>query len=139
MRPRGLLLILLAGLILAIGAAGTAQRDNGKGGSRTSVPAQPAPVTPANPGGVEAGVVTATLPADRVVHAKVGEEIELRVTSQSADIARITELAVRAPVGPDITGPIRFGALEPGRFAVHLDVAGTIIGYVDVTGDEGAG
>ena len=87
---------------------GAAQRDDGKAARARACRRSLRRSRAANPGGVEAGVVTATLPADRVVHAKVGERSSCASTSQAADIARIIELAVRAPVGPGITGPIRF-------------------------------
>ena len=138
MPPRGLLLILIAGLILAIGAISAARRDDG-GGTTTTVTTQAPPTTALNPGGVEANVITATLPADRVVHAKVGDEVDLTVTSEAPDIAMIVNLAVKAPVGPGITSPIRFTALQTGDFPVVLQLAQTVIGRIAVTDGAGAG
>ena len=56
--PRGLVLILVAGLILAIGAAGAARRDEPAKTTAATVPATVA----ADPGGLEANVVRASLP-----------------------------------------------------------------------------
>jgi hypothetical protein len=131
---RGLLLILVAGLILAIGAVGAARRDTREATTTTTQPPSAAPVAPPDAGGAAAGVVSATLPADRVVRAKVGDQIELRVTSEAPDILTIPELAVRAPVGPGVTGPIRFSALSPGTFDARLDLAQSVIGRVSVAG-----
>ena len=138
MPPRGLLLILIAGLILAIGAVGAARRETSDDSARAPVSAPAAPLPAADPGGVEANVVTATLPSDRVVRAKLGEEVELHVTSPAPDLVSIVALAVRAPVGPGITGPIRFTALTPGRFDVRLELAGSSVGQVVVAGNAGS-
>jgi hypothetical protein len=135
---RGLLLILIAGLILAIGAVGAARRDDERTTPATTQPATTAPVAP-QAGGTEAGVVTATLPADRVVRAKVGDQVELRVTSAAPDILKIPELAVDAAVGPGISGPVRFTAIKAGKFEARLELAQSVVGRVSVTDGSTSG
>ena len=137
---RGLLLILIAGLILAIGAVGAARRDaRDRTAPSTTRPTVTAPIAAPDTGGAEAGVVNATLPADRTVDAKVGDAIELNVTSQAPDILTIPELAVRAPVGPGITSPVRFTALKTGTFEARLELAQSVVGRVSVTDGSSSG
>lgn len=122
MPPRNLILLLLAGLVLTLGAISAARRDAEPERSGTATTAPPPQTTPAAP------VITGTLPADRVVRAVVGDEIELRVTSMAPDVAKVIELGVAVAVGPDVPGTVRLTALMPGTFDVLLDVAGTKAG-----------
>ena len=78
-------------------------------------------------------VIRATLPAARAVRAPEGRVVELRVTSLQPDIARIDELGLHGPVGPDLTGPtLRFVAGPVGTYQVRLDIGGTRVGTVEV-------
>jgi hypothetical protein len=118
---RNLILILLAGFVLALGAAGAAQRDADQGRSTTtSPPAAPPP----SGGGTQANLVKGELPADKVVRAAVGDDVELRVASSSPDVAKILALGVQTAVGPGIPGTLRFEALSAGRFPVDLELGG---------------
>ncbi len=131
MRSRRLLLVL-AVLALTLGVAGALRRDNTSSTQTTPPPAVPGGV-PAQVGGAEANVVTGTLPADRVVRAKVGDTVRLSVTSDSPDIANMTELGLSSPVGPQIPGTFEFTAYAPGRFPVTLSLAARVAGEVDVS------
>ena len=132
---RNVILVLLAGFVLAFGAAGAAQRDAQRT-DRTS-PATAEPPRSA-PGGVEANLVTGTLPADRVVRAVVGDDVELSVKSNAPDVAKIVELGIQTAVGPGLPGTLSFRALTAGRFPVTLDVAGTEAGAVTIAEERDA-
>ena len=83
-------------------------------------------------------VIRATLPADRAVRAPAGRVVELRVTSLEPDIARIDELGLHGPVGPELDGPtLRFVAGPVGTYPVRLDVGGTTVGTVEVVAPSG--
>ena len=128
MRSRRLLLVL-AVLALTLGVAGALRRNDTTAGRTTPLPAAP----PAQVGGAEANVVTGTLPADRVVRAKVGDTVRLSVTSDSPDIASMPELGLSSPVGPQIPGTFEFTAYAAGRFPVTLSLAARAAGEVDVS------
>lgn len=136
MSRRNLILILLAGFVLALGAAGAAQRD----ADRTAATSAPPTAQQSAPGGTEANVVEGDLPADRIVRAKVGDDIEVRIASSTPDVARLIDLGLHAAVGPGLRGAMRFRALSPGRFPVTLEVAGTSPGAIVVQdADQDAG
>jgi len=132
---RNLVLVLIAGFVLALGAASAARRDPGRSDQRPASTA--ASTAPEGTGGVKANLVTGTLPADRVIRAVVGDDIELRVTSQAPDVAKIVEFGVQTAVGPGLPGTVRFRALWPGRFPVTLDVAGVEAGAVVIVAADG--
>ena len=125
---RNLILILLAGFALMLGAAGAAQRDDERSDETTQPTVAPATGT----GGTEAGLVTGALPADGTVRAAVGDEVELRVASSTPDVAKLLAFGVSTAVGPGLPGTMRFRALAPGRFPVTFDVAGTTAGELVV-------
>ncbi len=129
MRSRRLLLVL-AVLALTLGVAGAVRRDQ-TSSTQTTLPAARPPATEV--GGAEANVVTGTLPADRIVRAKVGDTVRLSVTSASPDIANMLQLGLSSPVGPQIPGTFEFSADAPGRFAVTLSLADRAAGEVDVS------
>ncbi len=132
---RNVILILLAGFVLAFGAAGAAQRDQ----QRSDRPLPATSDSPQNaPGGLEANVVKGSLPADRVVRAVVGDDVELSVTSNAPDVAKIVELGIQTAVGPGLPGTLSFRALTAGRFPVTLDVAGTEAGAVKIAEERDA-
>ncbi len=134
MRSRSLILVLIAGFILAVGALGAARRDRDQARTQTTTAPATAPA-PAGTGGAQADLVKATLPADRVVRARLGDEIELRVTSAAPDVAKIVELGVQAAVGPDIPGTVSFRALAEGSFDVMLEVSGDRAGRLEISAD----
>lgn len=122
-------LLLLALILLALGMANAMRRDQLR---REQPPSTLSTTAPTPVGGAEANVVQATLPADRVVKVKLGDVVALRVTSDTPDVARILELGVTTPVGPQIEGTMRFEADARGRFPVTLTVAGRQAGVVEV-------
>ncbi|HEY5142816.1 MAG TPA: hypothetical protein VII98_04900 [Solirubrobacteraceae bacterium] len=128
MRSRRLLLVL-AVLALTLGVAGALRREGTTSTTTTPLPAAP----PAQVGGAEANLVTGTLPADRIVRAKLGDTVRLSVTSDSPDIANMTELGLSSPVGPQIPGTFEFTAYAVGRFPVTLSLAARAAGEVDVS------
>lgn len=128
MRSRRLL-IVLAVFVLSLTVAGALRREPDKD---AFTPA-PTPATSAV-GGAEANVVVATLPSQRVVRAKLGDTVDLRVSSATPDTAKILELGLSTPVGPLLPGTITFEADQTGRFPVTLNVAGRAAGVIDVSG-----
>ena len=69
-------------------------------------------------------MITATLPADRVVHAKPGDQIALDVHDRGAGHRDVVNLAVKAPVGPGITSPIPVQRAAGRQFPRVLELAG---------------
>lgn len=136
---RNLILVLLAGFVLALGAAGAAQRD----ADRIGAPTRTTPPTAlAAPGGAPANVVEGDMPADRTIRAAVGDDVELRVASATPDVAELQALGVHTAVGPGLPGTLRFRALSPGRFPVTYEVTGGTAGELVVSeppADQDAG
>ncbi len=129
MRSRRLL-IVLAVFVLTLTVAGALRRQPARDTSFTPAPTPAATAV----GGAEANVVTGTLPAERVIHAKLGDTVELRVKSDTPDTAKILELGISTPVGPLLPGTISFQADATGRFPVTLSVADRAAGEIDVSG-----
>jgi hypothetical protein len=127
MRSRRPLIWLLASLVIVLGALSATQRDDER--ARTAQQQVPR----AAPGAAERGeVVPGELPGDRVVRARPGDTVVLRVRSEVPDVARIARLGLATAVGPGIPGELSFQALEPGRLAVVLQLSGRRVGTVDV-------
>ena len=117
-----LLLVLLA--VSFVSVPGRRSSDSSPTAARAGQPVPPA--------------FHVTLPADGRVRVPQGRLVELRVTSLEPDIARIDALGLHAPVGPDLDGPtFRFPADPIGRYTVHLDIAGTSAGTIEVTAPKG--
>jgi hypothetical protein len=128
MRSRRALLVLLAAVVVALGAVSAAQRDE-----RDTSTTGPAVTTTTAPASAPPGTqVRGELPADRVVRARPGDFVVLRVRSDAPDVARIPELGVQAAVGPGIAGELGFQALEPGRYPVVLQLSGRRGGSVEI-------
>ena len=111
---RNLILILLAGLVLALGAAGAAQRDAERNDDATT--SRRAGARAAAPGGTEANVVEGALPADRTIRAEVGDDVELHGRQQTPDVARARR-ARRAHAGRarGSPGTLRFQRAQRGH------------------------
>lgn len=119
-------LILLIVLLVLFGALSAANRDTpGERATTTRADTVTTPV-PAT------GDVTATLPSERPVRAKVGDAVVLRVRSPTPDIAEILAVGARSPVGPDLPGLLQFIARAPGDLDVTLEVANRSVGTVRV-------
>ncbi|PTL56091.1 MULTISPECIES: hypothetical protein [Solirubrobacterales] len=76
--------------------------------------------------------VTANLPAERAVRARVGDVVVLRVRSADADRAEIRGLGVDVAVGSGLDGELLLVADRPGRFPVTLRYSGREIGTLAV-------
>jgi len=95
----------------------------------------PTPRTSTAPN-AEGGVLAAvrgTLPRDKVVRAKVGDLVELRVTSREADSASVAELGLTEGVSDVAPARFSFLASRPGRFDVTLLLADRSVGRVVVS------
>ncbi|HTX70569.1 MAG TPA: hypothetical protein VMT10_12990 [Solirubrobacteraceae bacterium] len=122
------LLLVLAVLALTIAVGSALHRGSTSPGGTT-----PAPASVGSAAGPGATVVSATLPAERVVRARVGDLVQLSVRSSSPDIANMTAIGVSTPVGPRLPGTLQFTADVPGRFPVTLSLAARVAGEVDVS------
>jgi hypothetical protein len=117
--------LLLLALLLIVGASlvsAVAPRDRS--------PSEAVDPAAANP---PAPVVEAALPADKEVHARVGDVIRLVVRAPSADVVEVNTLAVEEPVDANEPADVVFVADRAGRFRVRLRDAGEAIGTLRVT------
>jgi hypothetical protein len=135
MRSRRALLWLLAAVVVGLGALSAARRDD----ERRATSPPPQTTTGALPrASAPAGrQVRGELPADRVVTARPGDFVVLRVRSDVPDVARVAGLGVQGAVGPGIPGELGFQALEPARHPVVLQVSGRRVGTVEVRAAAG--
>lgn len=112
------LLFLLLVTVTVIGSTSAPRRDPDPG----AVPA---------PAGAPAEQVTGRLPADRTITARVGQVVNVEVTSLQPDTAEIARLGLKAPVGPGLEGTaITLVADVPGRFAVTVGLGRTRVGVL---------
>lgn len=79
-----------------------------------------------------ARIVSGRLPADKVVRAREGDVVDLRVMSAQPDEARIDDLGISGPAGPGLPADLRFVADQAGRFPVTLRDSGERVGTLDV-------
>jgi len=96
-----------------------------------SGPTTPAPATPAREDVTAA--VRKTLPRDRVVRARVGDNIELTVTAREPDSATIDALGLTDAAGPGAPAQFSFRADRAGTFPVMLTLSGRRAGRVVVS------
>jgi len=90
----------------------------------------PAATTPARDDVTAA--VRATLPRDRIVRARVGDNIELTVNARQLDSATIAGFGLTDAAGPGAPAQFSFRADRAGRFAVRLALSGQRAGRVVV-------
>jgi hypothetical protein len=114
------LLIVGASLISALTSHNRVE-DSRDAGARPAGASPPAPV------------VEASLPADKVVRARVGDVVRLLVSAPSADMVELSALAVEQPVDAGQPAELVFVADRAGRFRVRLRDAGEPIGTLRVT------
>jgi len=76
--------------------------------------------------------VRATLPRDRIVRARVGDNIELTVNARQLDSATIAGFGLTDAAGPGAPAQFSFRADRAGRFAVRLALSGQRAGRVVV-------
>ncbi len=136
--PARRLTLVLVMLVLVLGAIGAARRDATRTPATTTTSRTTPQSTTTGPTattGVPAApvVVEGTLPVDRVIRARVGDSVDVRVRSDVPDIARIVDVGVSGAVGPNLPGELRFTADAPGRYPVLLEVAGRRAGLVIVS------
>lgn len=72
------------------------------------------------------------MPADPKVRLAPGQQLKLRIRSDSPDVAVIGELGLRVPVGPGLPGEIVLIAPSAGSFVVMLEVAKRSVGEIVV-------
>jgi len=130
MRGRGLL-ISLAITVVLLRTFSSFKQSSEKRDEKQS-PATQAPEAPASkaaPSGV-----SATMPADSKVQLKPGQRLKLTIRSESADVATISELGLKIPVGPDVPGELVLIAPSNGSYAVTLQIAQRTVGTIAVRG-----
>ncbi len=135
MRPRQLIVLILAGMLLLIGAMSAAERDlrSREALTPTTRSTMATPSAPVR----EPATIRATMPDERTVKAQVGDTVELSVRSDTPDVAKILALGVKVAVGPGIPGQATFQALAAGRYAVQLELADRDAGVIVVREPDG--
>ncbi len=130
MRGRGLL-ILLATSVLLLSGLSSLRTSSEKKSTKQTTPTTTTSVSPATkpaPSGV-----SAVMPADPKVKLAPGQQLTLQIRSDSPDIAAISELGLKVPVGPDVPGEIVLIAPSSGSFDVTLQVAKRSVGKIVVS------
>lgn len=79
-----------------------------------------------------ASMVTASLPADDDVRARVGNVVSLTVSAPATDVVELVSLGIEEPVDAGVPTEIVFVADRVGRFRVRLRDAGRAVGTVRV-------
>lgn len=123
--PLRRVLLTLVVLMLAMSAAASiSNRETSPPRSVPSVP--PAPAEPRQ-------TVTGSLPDDRVVRARVGDRVELRVEVRSPETVEIPDYGLLEAA--DETTPARFDFIadRAGRFPVRLQASERTVGSVEVS------
>jgi hypothetical protein len=80
-----------------------------------------------------ASEVRASLPADKVVRARVGDVVRLTVSAPVSDTVRLSDLGLEQPVDADLPAEFVFVADRPGRFAVRLHHAAETVGTLRIS------
>jgi len=130
MRGRGLL-IFLATLVVLLSALSSLRTSPDKKATEQTKPVTTAVDSPAAkpaPTGV-----SAVMPADPKVKLAPGQQLTLQIRSASPDVAAISELGLKVPVGPDVPGEIVLIAPSRGKFDVTLEVAKRSVGEIVVS------
>ena len=123
-------LAILFAVLLALSAALTAvapRRDS----DDESRPTSPATVT--SPRADVTAAVRKTLPRDRVVRARVGDNIELTVTAREPDSATIDALGLTDASSPGAPAQFSFRADRAGTFPVRLTLSDRRAGRIVVS------
>jgi len=100
---------------------------------RERAAAPPVQAQPTDASATQRRTVEGRLPADRVVRAREGDVVELRVTSRQPDVARVVELGLSGPTEPGLPAELTFVADRPGRFAVELRDAEQRVGTLEIS------
>ena len=128
-QPVGVLLrrvAILFAVLIVLTAVAPRRDPNPESG-----PTTPAPATPAREDVTAA--VRKTLPRDRVVRARVGDNIELTVTAREPDSATIDALGLTDSAIPGAPAQFSFRANRAGTFPVMLTLSGRRAGRVVVS------
>ena len=123
---RRILLFVAMLLLVALVAESIAPRDEAPQAVKGAPYATPPPAT--------GDVVDARLPAKggEDVRARVGDLVQIEVSSRVQDTVRIVSLGIEEPVDPDLPAQIVFDADRVGRFSVTLRDAARRVGVVEV-------
>jgi hypothetical protein len=123
--PLRRVLLTLIVLMLAMSAAGSIS-------NRETTPTRSIPPAPP-PQGETLRSVTGTLPDDRVVRARVGDRVELRVEAPYPDTVELTGYDLIEAVDETTPALFDFIADRAGRFAVRLQASERTVGAVEVS------
>ena len=125
--PRRVTFVLALVLVLGAGVAVVAPRDEPQD--------DPTPRTsPTTTAGADVTTALhASLPRDKVVRVKVGDLVELTVTSAEPDSASVPELGLTDAAAPGAPARFSFLADRPGRFDVRLALSEKLAGRILVS------
>jgi hypothetical protein len=125
-------LLLLAGLLLLVAALASlvAPREITNPQATTTLRTTPSPSAAALAD--RPSPVRWALPGKRLARARVGDVVEIVVTSAARDVAELPKLALVTPVGEGTPATLRFVANQPGRFSVLLRYAALKLGVLQV-------
>ncbi len=99
-------------------------------------PAPPQFGQPAPPSGEGGRDVEATMPDDTTVDLRVGDLLELTVTSEERGTVQVAALGEVEPVAPDAPARFTFYAARPGTYEVRLLDTDEVLGEIVVLGPE---
>jgi hypothetical protein len=80
-----------------------------------------------------AGQVTAQLPSDKPIAAKVGDVVTLNARADTEDVVDVPAFGVDSPVGPGEPAQLQLVADQAGRFPIVLQYEGRQLGTLVVT------
>lgn len=94
----------------------------------------PGPASAVDPTGarIREGMVRGSLPDDEVVRVRVGDVVELTVSSRRPDSVAIEELGLVKAVGPGAPARFSFLADRPGAYPVMLTISDERAGRIVV-------
>jgi hypothetical protein len=131
--------LLLVAVLLATGAIAAALTPRDSGKSTPTATTSPPPTLPGATGGTGAGAreVTRTVDAEAakpaVVHARVGNLLNLVVRAPSPDVVELDGTGRFASVDPSTPARFNFFVENPGTFPIRLQESGQQIGRLVVS------
>jgi hypothetical protein len=106
--------------------------------SNDQAPTRPPPQLPPLPQGSLPRTVDATLPKDRVVHARVGDLVNLEVDVNEVGGVEVPALGQVEAVAPGSPAQFTIVPAEAGSYVVQMSGSGRVLGRIVVRGPKGA-
>ena len=131
MAARRLIAVMLVLLLISSLAAALAPVDRSEEDGPPPAPVSPSETT-ANEGRVVTGVIDASAEREQTVKARVGDQLQLRVTSKRPGTVELGRIGDTDDVDP--AAPARFDVLliDDGKFPVRILEGGRRIGTIEV-------